>query len=252
MSKTKLKIKEFSLLCQVTVKTLRHYEKVGLLKPSEVETAIRNHLHVVYIVLCDKQWGMVKMNQHFALRPIKTMIKKTLDPHESINADLGEIRFDLLAQSMGGHGEFGYKDITFSPEFYGWLCDETERFWKDNVLGGVEPEAIDVRDVLLKYSRHTEGRLVEVGDEVFRDYQDLKDVRKQIDALTERNETLEGRIKMAFGDAEAITYGGDTLATWKAPKPSMKFDTALFKDKYPNIYDEFTVPVQGSRRFLLK
>lgn len=37
MSKTKLKIKEFSLLCQVTVKTLRHYEKIGLLKPSEVD-----------------------------------------------------------------------------------------------------------------------------------------------------------------------------------------------------------------------
>lgn len=74
--------------------------------PQEVETAIRNGLHVVYIVLCDKQWGMVKMNQHFALRPIKTMIKKTLDPHESINADLGEIRFDLLAEAMGGHGEY--------------------------------------------------------------------------------------------------------------------------------------------------
>ena len=36
-SKTKLKIKEFSLLCQVTVKTLRHYEKIGLLKPAEVD-----------------------------------------------------------------------------------------------------------------------------------------------------------------------------------------------------------------------
>ncbi len=74
--------------------------------PQEVETAIRNKLHVVYIVLCDKQWGMVKINQHFAMRPIKTMIKKSLGPDESINADLGEIRFDLLAQSMGGHGEF--------------------------------------------------------------------------------------------------------------------------------------------------
>ncbi len=37
MSKTKLKIKEFSLLCQVTVKTLRHYDKIGLLKPAEVD-----------------------------------------------------------------------------------------------------------------------------------------------------------------------------------------------------------------------
>ncbi|MEE1131629.1 MAG: thiamine pyrophosphate-binding protein [Caryophanon sp.] len=74
--------------------------------PQEIETAIRNNLHVIYVVMCDKQWGMVKMNQHFALRPLKTMLKKTLDPHESINADLGEIRFDLVAEAMGAHGEY--------------------------------------------------------------------------------------------------------------------------------------------------
>lgn len=37
MSKYRLKIKEFSRLCQVTVKTLRHYEKIGLLLPAEVD-----------------------------------------------------------------------------------------------------------------------------------------------------------------------------------------------------------------------
>ncbi len=37
MSKNRLMIKEFSLLCQVTVKTLRHYEKMGLLRPAEVD-----------------------------------------------------------------------------------------------------------------------------------------------------------------------------------------------------------------------
>lgn len=37
MSRNKLLIKEFSLLCQVTVKTLRHYEKIGLLLPAEVD-----------------------------------------------------------------------------------------------------------------------------------------------------------------------------------------------------------------------
>lgn len=74
--------------------------------PQEIETAIRNNLQVIYVVMCDKQWGMVKMNQHFALRPLKTMLKKTLDPHESINADLGEIRFDLVAEAMGAHGEY--------------------------------------------------------------------------------------------------------------------------------------------------
>ncbi len=71
----------------------------------EVETAVRNRAQVVFIVLCDKQWGMVKMNQQFMLRPFKTMLFKHLDPDETIKADLGEIAFDKLGQSMGAHGE---------------------------------------------------------------------------------------------------------------------------------------------------
>lgn len=148
--------------------------------------------------------------------------------------------------------EFDYTDITFAPEFYGWLAEEVERFWVDNVKGGKEPDPISVSDILTKYNRHTDGKLVEVGDDIFQAYQDLKDLKKEIAALDERKETLEGRIKMAFGDAEAITYGGDTLATWKAPKPSMKLDTKLLAEKYPNIVAEYTLPVQGARRFLLK
>jgi len=71
----------------------------------EVETAVRNQAQVIYIVLCDKQWGMVKMNQQFMLRPFKTMLFKHLDADETIKADLGEIEFDKLGQSMGAYGE---------------------------------------------------------------------------------------------------------------------------------------------------
>jgi len=73
--------------------------------PQEVETAVRNKAQVIYIVLCDKQWGMVKMNQQFMLRPFKTLLFKHLDPEETIKADLGEIAFDKLGESMGAHGE---------------------------------------------------------------------------------------------------------------------------------------------------
>jgi acetolactate synthase-1/2/3 large subunit len=71
----------------------------------EIETAVRNRAQVIYIVLADRQWGMVKMNQQFMLRPFKAMIFKHLDPHETIKADLGETEFDKLGQSMGAHGE---------------------------------------------------------------------------------------------------------------------------------------------------
>ena len=48
-------------------------------------------------MLCDKQWGMVKMNQPFTLRPFKTMLLKSLAPEENITTELGEIEFDKLA-----------------------------------------------------------------------------------------------------------------------------------------------------------
>ncbi len=53
----------------------------------EIETAVRNNLKVIYLVCCDKQWGMVKMNMSFALKPLKTMFMKSLSPEETINTE---------------------------------------------------------------------------------------------------------------------------------------------------------------------
>ena len=73
--------------------------------PQEIETAVRNRLPVIYLVLCDRQWGMVKMTQQFALKPLKTLLLKTLGDDETPNSELGEIEFDQLARAMGAHGE---------------------------------------------------------------------------------------------------------------------------------------------------
>jgi acetolactate synthase-1/2/3 large subunit len=73
----------------------------------EIETAVRHHLKVVFLVCCDRQWGMVKINQMFALQAVRDMFKTALGPDHSrtINTDLGEIGWDQLAEAMGAHGE---------------------------------------------------------------------------------------------------------------------------------------------------
>ena len=57
---------------------------------------------------------------------------------------------------------------------------------------------------------------------------------------------------MAFGDAEGISFDGQTLATWKAPKPSQKFNAKAFQADDPETYSKYVTPLQGARRFLLK
>ena len=73
--------------------------------PQELETAVRNELAVVYLVLCDRQWGMVKFGQSMANDPEKMLAERSLPPGATLNTDFQEIRFDELARAMGAHGE---------------------------------------------------------------------------------------------------------------------------------------------------
>jgi acetolactate synthase-1/2/3 large subunit len=73
--------------------------------PQEIESAVRHKLRIIFIVLCDRQWGMVKINQSFALKPLKMLLRKRLAPDENLWADLGEMDFARIAQAMGAHAE---------------------------------------------------------------------------------------------------------------------------------------------------
>ena len=162
-----------------------------------------------------------------------------------------EIQQGSIAWLTAGR-EFGYQDLTLVPDFYAWLVEEAERFWVDNVMGGKEPDCANVQDVLIKFNRHTDSKVIEVGDEIMQAYNQLKDVRSEISKLEEQKEALEAKLKMGFGDAEAISYGGNTLATWKAGKDSEKFDAKAFQADYPELAKQYTKSVKSSRRFLLK
>lgn len=162
-----------------------------------------------------------------------------------------EIQQGSIAWLTAGR-EFGYQDLTLVPDFYAWLVEEAERFWVDNVMGGKEPDCANVQDVLIKFNKHTNGKVVEVGEDVMEAYNNLKSVREEIANLEKQKEELEAKLKMGFGDAEAISYGGNTLATWKAGKDSEKFDAKAFQADHPELAKQYTKSVKSSRRFLLK
>lgn len=164
---------------------------------------------------------------------------------------VAELEQGSLAWLCSGR-EFGYKNLALVPDFFAWLVEEVEKFWLDNIQGKQEPTAANVQDILLKYNRHTDGKIVEVNDEIFAAYKDLKAVKEELSSIEEKKAALEEKIKLGFGDAEAISYEGQTLATWEAPKPSSKFDAKAFTAAHPDLAKEYTIPTQGARRFLLK
>lgn len=78
--------------------------------PTEVESAVRLGLPIVFVVLADGQWGMVKMSQQIAAHPLLTVAHKmltnsTLPQDMLVYADFEPCRYDLMAEAMGAHGE---------------------------------------------------------------------------------------------------------------------------------------------------
>ena len=78
---------------------------------SEIETAVRLRLPIVFVVLVDGQWGMVKMSQQIAAAPIATIARKmianaALPDDQVVYADFEACRYDQLATALGAHGEY--------------------------------------------------------------------------------------------------------------------------------------------------
>lgn len=147
---------------------------------------------------------------------------------------------------------FDYRNLDFVPDFFEWLANEVTIFWIDNIKGDQEPPLVNVADTVLKYSRHTDGKVVECTAEMMDAIERLRDIKAQIKTLEDAKTEVEDAVKLLFGDAEALTFEGKTVATWKAPKPSMQFDAKAFKAACPDIAAGYMKQVQGARRLLIK
>jgi acetolactate synthase-1/2/3 large subunit len=72
--------------------------------PQEIETAVRAGLPVLVVVAVDRAWGMVKTTQEMTIDSATFFAKGGLPAEKHINTDFSEIRYDLMAESMGGRG----------------------------------------------------------------------------------------------------------------------------------------------------
>ena len=82
---------------------------------------------------------------------------------------------------------------------------------------------------------------------------DLKIIKQQISMLEAKEGELQTYLQRAMENySEIRAIDGTTLATWKATKPTKRFNADLFKQSMPDIYSQFVVESPGSRRFLLK
>ncbi|MBL7997717.1 MAG: YqaJ viral recombinase family protein [Candidatus Kapabacteria bacterium] len=153
---------------------------------------------------------------------------------------------------MGGNFQFDYIEIERNDEFIDYLVQEAVKFWTNHIEPQSPPEPRTAADVMYLYPKHSPGKELPLVEESARVVETYKSLTARIKHLEAEQDELKERIITMFGDAESLTYAGQTLATYKAPKDSVKFDTKRFEVENAELYNTYCITVPNSRRLLVK
>jgi len=163
------------------------------------------------------------------------------------------LRKAVLAALVGGRG-LQVRDLEFSEEEIEALNGHEAKFWQ-MVQEGVEPEAsglVSDFDTLKSLYPESVGETVEVTEftaDIVREYAEAK---YELDKAESKAKALRAQIEQAIGDAEAITYNGSTLCTFKSTKSGEAIDTKALEEELPEVAAKYKKVKPGYRVLRLK
>lgn len=163
-------------------------------------------------------------------------------------AVLGAKRCDVAV--LIGASDFRVYHVDADPEIASMLIEEEKAFWQ-RVIDRNPPAPRTFAEAKTAFPRSKEHSL-EASDEIVAAAAELALVRKKMDELSEKEKELQGAITSFMGESDTLSMDGKTIATWKTSKPRAAFDSATFKSKHPDLYNEYLKEGKPTRRFLLK
>lgn len=139
-------------------------------------------------------------------------------------------------------------EIPADPELHAMIRAGVQRFWGHVTRGELPPpRTLDDADLHWPASSgrvaHADTDLAALIEEYRRTKSILNDQREILDVL-------ELRIKTAMQDAEALSFAGKTLATWRN-QTSARIDTTRLRAELPHVAEQYQKQTH-SRVFRLK
>ena len=148
--------------------------------------------------------------------------------------------------------DFRIYSIARDLELEQMMIDKALLFWNNYVLTDIAPPAKCEADYQSLYPIEAKGKSTQADSDLFEMILRLHEVQEEM-----KTKELEvGHIKEAvmakMQECETLSYESITLATWKQPKASVRFDSKRFSQEYPQLYSQYQNPVTTSRRLVIK
>jgi putative phage-type endonuclease len=159
-------------------------------------------------------------------------------------------RTDLAV--LFGNADFRIYEITRDLELEQMILERAITFWEDHVLKDIPPPAASESDYKTLFGKSTLSKSIEAPAKTYELIKKLKYLNEQVEQYEAEISQIKQSIMGQMQDAEILTFDGQTLATWKSPKPSLRLDAKRLTEEHPDLVHQYQVPIQNSRRLVIK
>lgn len=167
---------------------------------------------------------------------------------------------DVAVYYTGGQKDpFHIFPVMRDDDVFAFLKDKAEEFWNKYVLTNTMPPPQNEDDCRFIWAKESPKKVSVADARIIETIRKIRAIRQQMDELEEQDSKLVSEVMAAMGDAEILkTSSGMTgvvLATWKAPKDSVKTDWKAIVNELKvdqSVIARHTEVKANSRRFNLK
>jgi hypothetical protein len=151
-----------------------------------------------------------------------------------------------------GNTDFRIYEIKRDHELEQMILERAIDFWENHVVKDLPPKASSELDYQRLFHRSKQNKNVEADSETSELIQKLQELNQHIEQSETQISAIKQHIMSQMQDAEVLTLNGQTLATWRAPKPTLRIDTKRLTEELPDLVTRYQVPIHNSRRLVIK
>jgi len=151
-----------------------------------------------------------------------------------------------------GNSDFRIYHIERDIELEITLLEQAIHFWEQYVLLDKPPAAKNQEDYKQLFSKECPNQSIEASQTTIQLLSSYPELLSQAQAIESQIDEVKQAVMGEMQHADILLYQGRTLATWKSPKPSQRFDQKTFEKNYPKLYQEYQIFTPNTRRLLIK
>lgn len=144
-----------------------------------------------------------------------------------------------LAALIGNH-ELRIYELRRDEELEQGIIEIATKWWTDHVLADVPPDPATEAEARARWMRHEAGRLLELDADGAALLSALAAAKARIKAAEAEEQAIRDKLIPLLADADTVTHGGTTLASFRANKDSIRVDWPALGQRLIEDLDEAT------------